>query len=296
MTLARHSQMTADAARRPALWRLLMGIATIFATLLIWVLLLLAARAVFTGQGFAAAAAEILAIGSGGPAQTILFLLVIAGLGVGTLIAAAVWQKRSPASLIGPPAITLRHATIAALVSFLFLGGLAWATLPLAGPVQPNLPLSIWLIWLLPALVALILQTGSEELLFRGYLQSQLAARTGNQTLAILLPSFLFGFAHYVPTFPVLAALSYVLLATLFGILAADLTARTGSIGAAWGFHLSNNALGVLILSPDPSFDSLSLWRASTQIGPELIASPLATLEILILVANWYLIRRVLHV
>ena len=111
-----------------------------------------------------------------------------------------------------------------------------------------------------------------------------------------MAPALLFGFAHYVPSFPLIAALTYVLIATMFGILAADLTIRTGSLGAAWGFHLANNALAVLIIAPTGSVSGLALWRTGTELGPEALTSPLATAEILVLLATWFLIRRVLRV
>ena len=111
-----------------------------------------------------------------------------------------------------------------------------------------------------------------------------------------MIPSILFGFAHFVPVFPTLAALTYVMIAALFGVLAADLTIRTGSIGAAWGFHFANNALAVLVVAPSGSITGLALWRTAEEFGPETFTSPLVTIEILVLLASWFLIRRALRV
>ena len=223
-------------------------------------------------------------------------LMIVAGLGLGTFAAAGVWHRRSPRSLIGPGARTLRHGTIAAAVTFGFLGVLSLATLPLSDWPLRNQPLTTWLAWLPLGILALIFQTGAEEILFRGYLQSQLAARFRNISVAIVVPSILFGFAHYVPVFPTLAALTYVLIAALFGVLAADLTIRTGSIGAAWGFHFANNALAVLVVAPSGSITGLALWRTAEEFGPESFTSPLVTIEVLVLLASWALIRRALRV
>ena len=296
MNLSRYSPMIEDAARHPALWRLLLGFLTVFVVLAVWVAAIIALRAVALGTWFAEAGADILVLGAGTPAQATLYLIVVAGLGAGACVAAAFWQKRTPRSLVGPGARTLRHAVIAAATTFAILGCLSLLTLPFSEPVERNQPFTTWLAWLPVGILALILQTGGEEVFFRGYLQSQLAARFRGHSLAVVAPALLFGFAHYVPSFPLIAALTYVLIATMFGILAADLTIRTGSLGAAWGFHLANNALAVLIIAPTGSVTGLALWRTGTEFGPEALTSPLATAEILVLLATWFLIRRVLRV
>lgn len=296
MTRRPDQQMIDDAARRPALWRLAVGFITAFAVLALWVAALIGLRAIVLGTGFVDAAADLLALGANTPQAAILTLLAVAGLGVGASAAAYLWHRRNPRSLIGPGPRTLRQGTIAAATALMFLGCLAALALPFSDPVSLNMAPALWLAWLPLGLAALILQTGGEEILFRGYLQSQLAARFDSRLIPILIPSILFGLAHYVPGFPPPAALTYVLIATLFGILAADLTSRTGSIGAAWGFHLANNALAVLIVAPAGSITGLALWQSGIEFGPEALTSPLATLEVLVLLATWLLIRRVLRV
>ena len=62
------------------------------------------------------------------------------------------------------------------------------------------------------------------------------------------LPSLLFGAAHYLNGFGPADAVLYALWATLLGLACADLTARTGNIGAAIGLHLSNNLFAFLIV------------------------------------------------
>ena len=42
--------------------------------------------------------------------------------------------------------------------------------------IEPKFSVSTWLIWLLPALLAIFIQTFAEELIFRGYLQQKLTA------------------------------------------------------------------------------------------------------------------------
>lgn len=288
--------MIDDASRRPAPWRLALGFVTALAVFMLWTSALIGMRAIMLGSSYVDAAADFFSLGAGTEVQAVLYLLAVAGLGLGGVVAAALWHGRSPRSLIGPGSRTLRHMVAAGTAAFGFLALLALLTLPLSDPIIPNRPLGPWLLWLPLGLAALILQTGGEELFFRGYLQSQLAARFRNPLLPVLLPSVLFGLAHYVPGFPPIAALTYVLIATMFGVLAADLTSRTGSLGAAWGFHLANNALSILVVAPGGSVTGLALWRTGTDFGPESLSSPLATVEILVLLATWFLIRRILRV
>lgn len=296
MSSLRYKAMTTDAGRHPALWRLVLGFATAFAVLVLWIALLILVRTSLLGARFTDTAADTLALGADTPTQALIYLLAVAGLGPGACAAALLWQRRSPRSLIGPGPVTLRHATKSTATALAFLALLGLLTLPLADPVAVNRPFTQWLAWLPLGIAALVLQTGGEELFFRGYLQSQLSARFHSQLIAILIPSVLFGLAHYVPTLPPTAALTYVLLATLFGILAADLTARTGSIGAAWGFHLANNALAVLIVAPAGPVTGLALWRTGGDFTHSALSPPLATAEVLVLFATWGLIRRILRV
>ena len=58
----------------------------------------------------------------------------------------------------------------------------------------------LWLSFLPLAMAGILLQTGAEELLFRGYLQQQFAARFKSAGPWLILPSVLFGLAHYDPS------------------------------------------------------------------------------------------------
>jgi membrane protease YdiL (CAAX protease family) len=49
------------------------------------------------------------------------------------------------------------------------------------------------------ALVGVLIQTGAEEVLFRGYMQQQLAARFSSPILWMVLPSAIFAALHYQP-------------------------------------------------------------------------------------------------
>jgi membrane protease YdiL (CAAX protease family) len=108
------------------------------------------------------------------------------------------------------------------------------------------------------------------------------------------LPSILFGLAHLdLSNGPLLAWL--VVAATgLFGLCAADLTARTGNIGAAWGFHFANNVVAILVVSLSGTLSGLALYV--TPFGPAETETlvPLLLRDMATTVAIWAAIRFVL--
>lgn len=136
-------------------------------------------------------------------------------------------------------------------------------------------PLLQWLAILPLAIGALLIQTGAEELFYRGYIQQQLAARFQQTWVWMGLPSLLFALAHYSPTGPQTEAAQYVIWSFLFGMAAADLTARSGTLGPAIAFHLVNNALAFLLYGDAGGVDSgLSLFLFPTDQATDTLLPP----------------------
>lgn len=104
-----------------------------------------------------------------------------------------------------------------------------------------------WLAFLPLAFVALVIQVGTEELYFRGYLQQQFACLSSRRWVWMGVPSALFGAAHYFNGIGPADGVLWGLWAMALGLACADLTARTGNIGAAIGLHLANNAFALLL-------------------------------------------------
>lgn len=147
-------------------------------------------------------------------------------------------------------------------------GGLGLALLPFAPALEPATPGGVWLVFLPLALFGILIQTGAEELVFRGYLQQQLAARFASPLVWLVFPSVLFGLAHYAPD--ALGGHAWLVVAAtgLFGLIAADLTARSGALGLAWGLHFANNALAILVVSAMGGLDGLALFRVPEGAEP----------------------------
>ncbi len=152
----------------------------------------------------------------------------------------------------------------------LFLAGVVAAVVFGAVTALPSLafvpvaraPMSLgdWAAGLALGVPLLLVQTGAEELVFRGYLLQQMAARFRSPLAWAMLPSLLFGALHYNPLGPG-GALAAIIVPTVGGIVLAAITVRTGGIAAAWGLHFGVNALALLVIAPPDHMSGLGLWR-----------------------------------
>ena len=294
MSYAPYIPMIEAARPKSALWRVVLGTVTAIVLTFAWIGLTVAAVALAQGSGLRAAMMLMFGGPADTPARTVLYLVLVGGLAFATLAAAALWHGRTRASLMGRGPRVLRDFAIAAAITLVIASLLSLSQVFVEGEggLVRNLDLATWLFWLPFALLALAMQTGAEELFFRGYLQSQMAARFRSPILWLGLPAILFGFAHFAPVLPGGNAWLYVGFAALFGLLAGDLTARTGSIGAAWGWHLANNTLAVLVIATEGSVTGLGFWRTTDSLLEPIELSPFMIFDVLILLAVWYAIRR----
>jgi len=191
--------------------------------------------------------------------------------------------KRPLSSLLGPNRrINWRMWGIAVGIMFAFGAidaGITFAT----KDVSQQMPVPQWLMWMMPAAVILFIQTTAEELVFRGYLQQQLAARFQSRWIWMVLPSVLFGLGHFSPDTFGDNALLVVANALVMGLIAADLTARLGNLSAAMGLHFANNFIIMEIMNMKGQLSGVSLFLFEADLkststgmamGISLIAMP----------------------
>lgn len=221
---------------------------------------------------------------------------------LGLAVIFVVWMThhRGPRSLLGDAQVW-KHDMLRATVGGALLYLVLEIVVPWWTPSEATLnPLGPWLLYLPWALVALLIQTGAEEIFYRGYLQQQIAARFSSPLIWLTVPNIAFASVHWYNGDGYADSVQYVIWAFLFGLAASDLTARTGSLGAAIGFHMANNIFAFLVVEEVGAPDSgLALFLVSPLPDTgELVLpdpSPVVTLgfgiDLAILALAWLAVR-----
>lgn len=267
-----------------ALWRLILGIFVITAVYLAGALGGVSAYVYFGG-------APIDLTVPGRTAEEVLLLLVSFGpLILGIWLAAVMVHRRDLSSLMGEGwAEDFLRATL--LLGLLYGGFLGLSHMS-GLRTLPNMPLGAWLAILPLAIAATLIQTLAEEILFRGYLMQQLAARFTARWIWFAIPSLLFGAAHTEPDLYGNAWIYPVLAATLFGVIAADLTTRSGNLGHAWGLHFATNTLALTVIATGPAMTGLALRLSPHQVQDLADAPWMLIGDLSPLIIAWIVLRR----
>jgi len=282
-----HETLVAGARARPQLWRLVLGLVVVMA---VWFLLFALAQVVMSGL-FPGPWLAGLQDGSNPPAM----LALLGGFGfliVGVTVAARLLQKRSLVSVTGPPRVVVRQFMRVSRY-LLMLGGVLLLLPPyqMSAPMVANLPMLTWLALLPLSLLTLLLQTGAEEILFRGYIQQGLAARFRHPLIWLILPSTVFALGHYLPAEAGENAVLIAVWAGVFGVLMADLTARAGTIGPAIAVHFFNNFIALLIIASPSSLNSLALYVLPYEMSDTQALRPWMVVDFAIMGVCWLVAR-----
>lgn len=255
-----HARFVAPAQGAAQLWRLCFG-------LVLAAGLFLALTQLLFGTLFQMmepnAVDAIMEDGQTGQTATGMFVLLfqLGLLGVSAALVVIMVHKRRPLTLIGEPGLAVRQF-IVVTIAMLALTAVIWVLPPydMGAPLERNMGFGRWLMLLPVALLAVLIQSGAEEVFFRGYIQQQLAARFRSPVIWMIVPSTLFGLAHYLPDSAGSNAWTIVAWAALFGILMADLTARSGTLGPAIAVHFVNNLSAMVITSVPDEMSGLALY------------------------------------
>ncbi|MFY0693212.1 MAG: CPBP family intramembrane metalloprotease [Paracoccaceae bacterium] len=284
----------APATRYPAIWRIVVGLVT---AAVVYVAL---ALAIFFAGGLAIGLEgpeDILRMLSEPASPAVMAILLASFFGMAlAACAAALWHWRSPLTLFGPLRMVWsdwKKAVLLAAGTLLLCGLVTSYFIP--SNLSQSHGFAAWaglMIWAVPLL---FVQTTAEEMVFRGYLQQQLAARFRHPFVWMGLPSILFGLAHYNPGFDTLTGLLVVLATGTFGLVAADLTRLTGNLGAAMGFHFANNFLALLVVSVQGELSALALFQTDFTMSDSHIIQPLLLADICVVIVVWLVIRRMLR-
>lgn len=256
MTYAPHEDLLIEARKKPELWRFAAGIVLVLA---LWFMLGLAFDSLVLPLLIALTGGGDFLNGNDPTGMALLlggFVLPI----IAVALALPILHARSLGSLLGPRGRFLwkmRRVTLALVALLVVL--LILPPYDMGAPVERNMPFGQWLSYLPLALGLVLIQTSAEEILFRGYLQQGLAARFQSPLIWMGLPSVLFGLGHYMPTEAGDNAWLIVAGATFYGLVMADLTARSGSLGPAIAVHFVNNVFALLILATPTSLSGFAL-------------------------------------
>jgi membrane protease YdiL (CAAX protease family) len=236
---APHQSFVVVAAQRPQLWRVvcvIVGFELIFA---------LSSNIVMDVLGLTGGQnAYVEGVSTFG---TLMQLLTFGIGGVGLVMLVNLLHGRGFWSLIGPVRAAWRDlivVTVAVALVLLVQEVLPpWYDLSIAN----MRPLPRWVLLIPVTVIVLLIQTGTEELMFRGYLQQQLACLSPRRWVWMGIPSVMFGTLHYWNGQGAAQGALWAFWAMMLGMACADLTARSGNLGAAVGLHLANNAFALLL-------------------------------------------------
>lgn len=160
---------------------------------------------------------------------------------------------------------------------------------------NPNLGFGRWVVLLPVAMLAVLIQTGAEELVFRGYLQSQLAARFNSPWVWMVIPSAIFGYLHYDPATWGDGAIWPVAWAFVFGLCAADVVARSGTLAAGIAFHFVNNLYPLVWAGIPDYLSGFALFHLPWTSEEMLAQNPMLLTDFLFVICSWLMIRLVLR-
>ncbi|WP_158965194.1 CPBP family intramembrane glutamic endopeptidase [Chachezhania sediminis] len=234
---------------------------------------------------------------TGSTAPGLLILLYWFGvMGVALALGVRLVQARGPQTLLGPASLFVPQFVRV----FLYCAGVTAVIgiLPpydFGDPLVPNMELGRWIAFLPLAIPAVLVQVGTEEVIFRGFLQQSLAARFNRPWVWMAVPSALFALGHYAPDEMGDSAVLYVLWSFTFGVLMADLTARAGTLGPAIAVHFVNNLVAILFISLPDSLNGLALYLTPYDLSEGVDAQGWLLVDLAGIIVMWLAARLALR-
>ena len=283
----------APGTARRGLWRLCVGIVLIVAGWLGWTVVVMSGFVLYKlagGLGVKEALSALSAfLETPSPASVIFQLATFIG------VWPAIWAVREylhdqPFGTLFSPESGIRWGDFGRGIA---LAAGFWCVSMLIGsaiaglPERTDLPLATWAAALAPLAVMVFLQASAEEMIFRGYILQQLAARWRSPLIWGVLPALLFGLAHYSSGSKLGVGWEYVAVTLLFGLTAAALVWRTGSLAAAMGLHTGMNVISLSATGLEGVVEGTQLYLYDASGAKALfLADGLSTLVLLLFVLS----------
>jgi uncharacterized protein len=285
-----HAQFFAPALPSAALWRLVLGLVGASALYLFLSQLFFQLAYGLAGPEGESLSGDMMA----GKTPLAMYLLLFSfGLMIfATGASVRLLHHRSFGSLFGPSRAALRQGgRVAAFLALLTVVTYLLPPWDMGGTFEANMPLGRWLMLLPLSLLAVLVQVSAEEVLFRGYIQQQLAARFRSPLIWMVLPAALFALGHYLPDAAGQNAMLIALWAGVFGMLMADLTARAGSLGPAIAVHFWNNVSAIVLVSLPDDLSGLALYLAPFSMADEAATRSWLPVDFAMMLVAWLTAR-----
>ncbi|MEP1612996.1 MAG: CPBP family glutamic-type intramembrane protease [Roseobacter sp.] len=289
-----HEALVAPARPKAQIWRLFMGLVLIAGVFLAANQFVHQTLGTLLGRdGYA----RLTGLDGQTSQLSMIFLLLSFGMIIiAVVVALRVAHQRGFSEVLGN-SIEFRNQFASVLTILLILNAAVFILPPwgMGEPLVANVSLGAWL-WVLPfAVFAVLVQVSAEEILFRGYLQQQLAARFSNPIIWILTPALLFGWGHYAPKELGENAVHFVVWSSIFGIFMADLTARAGTLAPAIAVHLVNNLVAILLVSLPGSLSGLSLYLTPFSLNDTATIRAWLPVDFMMIFVSWLAARLALR-
>jgi len=283
----------AAGSARSGFWRVILGLVLIVAGWLVWTVVVMAGFVLWrigSGDPVPVALEALRAFVTSKSPDSVMFqLATFAGIWPATWVTLRLLHRQKLGTLISPEG-RMRWGEFAGGAGIAVGFWVVTITIGVAvvgAPMRTELPLGTWAAAFLPLAVLVFLQASAEELVFRGYLLQQLYLRWRNPVLWAALPGFLFGAAHYSNGAALGAGLHYVAVTVLFGLAAAALVWRTGSLAAAMGLHTALNIFSLSGIGLENVIEGTQLYVYDGSLARVLLAADgISTLAILIFVLS----------
>ena len=289
MSQAAFERYVAPARAKPGSVRLVLGFVLIVTLWLVWTALVMGAAVgleIYRGRSWAEAV-DLLGLQLTADSPGAIALMLATFLGIWPAVWAAVRLLHSrPFGTVLAPERRVRWGELGAglLLALLFWGAGMVVALAIAGPpARSGVALAHWALWAAPLAALVFAQAAGEELLFRGYLLQQLAARWRPAFVWGFLPAFLFGLAHVDAGREAGLNLVYVATTTMFGLIAAVLVWRTGALWAAMGLHAGNNFGAVGLTGLEGVASGSQLWVYDGGVKDQLILIDLVLMTLMLI-------------
>lgn len=285
-----HEMLVAAARAKSAWWRFAAGLVLAFVVYVVMNQALFSTIYAVTGDTSRRFYDDLITGATPLSMFVLLFSFVFMTMGVG--ITVRLLHGRTLRSVIGPlPLVWTDFRRVSVMMIVLLVVLVVLPPWDMGAPYVSNTAPGFWLLLLPLSLVAVLVQVSAEEIVFRGYIQQQLAARFRSPLVWMILPAALFALGHYLPAEAGKNALMIAVWAGVFGVLMADLTARSGSLGPAIAVHMWNNVSAILIVGLPDNLGGLALFHTPFSMNDTAALRAWLPVDFALMFVSWLAAR-----